>query len=213
MPLRIPPGRAGRLWLRERLAVADRAADVLEQKRRVLLEQSRRLRQLAEETHGTWEDACRLADTWHLRAALVGGEDQFHAAAAGVAGPAEARIAWRSAMGLAYPADAECLLPAAVSVAGIADTAALHYAAEAHRAALVAAVAHGAAQRAADLVTNELEATTRRLRAIERRWIPGLETGLREVGKRLDEREREDAVRARWAQERLEAAGRRASPD
>ncbi len=208
MPLRVPQGRTGRLWLRERLAVAERAADVLEQKRRVLLEESRRLLDLAEETRGTWEDACRLAETWHLRAALVGGEDQFDAAAAYVGGPAEARIAWRSSMGLSYPGDVECLLPDAVSVAGIADTAALHYAVAAQRAALVAAVAHGAAQRAADLVTNELEATTRRLRAIERRWIPRLETALREVGKRLDEREREDAVRARWAQERLEAAGR-----
>ncbi len=211
MPLHVPPGRTGRLWLRERLVVAERAADVLEQKRRVLLAQSLRLRHLAEETRDSWEDACRLAETWHLRAALVGGEDQF-LASAHLAGEAEARIAWRSTMGLAYPADAECLLPDAVSVGGIADTAALRYAVDAHRAALVAAVAHGAARRAADLVANELEATTRRLRAIERRWIPRLETALREVGGRLDEREREDAVRARWAQERLEAAGRGTSP-
>lgn len=212
MPLHVPPGRTGRLWLRERLVVAERAADVLEQKRRVLLTQSQQLRHLAEETRGTWQDACRLAETWHLRAALLGGEDQFQAASAGLAGPVQARIAWRSTMGLAYPADSACLLPDAISVAGIAGTAALRYAIDAHRAALVAAVAHGAAQRAADLVTNELEATTRRLRAIERRWIPRLETGLHDVERRLDEREREDAVRARWAQDRLEAAGRGPSP-
>ncbi|MGZ8437167.1 MAG: V-type ATP synthase subunit D [Candidatus Limnocylindrales bacterium] len=211
MPLHVPPGRAGRLWLRERLVVAERAADVLEQKRRVLLAQSVRLRRVADETRGTWDDACRLAETWHLRVALLGGEDQVHAAAAYLAGPAEARIAWRSTMGLAYPADAECLLSDEIRVGGIADTAALQYAIDAHRAALLAAVAHGAAQRAADLVTSELEATTRRLRAIERRWIPRLETALREVRRRLDEREREEAVRARWAHERLEAAGREPS--
>ena len=77
-----------------------------------------------------------------------------------------------------------------------------------YREAMQAAVVHGAAQRAADLVMGELELTTRRLRAIERRWIPRLETALREVGKRFDEREREEIVRARWAQARLEAAGR-----
>ena len=44
VPLHVPPGRTGRLWLRERLVVAERAADVLEQKRRVLLTQSVRLR-------------------------------------------------------------------------------------------------------------------------------------------------------------------------
>jgi V/A-type H+-transporting ATPase subunit D len=212
MPLHVPPGRTGRLWLRERLVVAERAADVLEQKRRVLRALSVRLRRQAEETRGTWEDACRLAETWQLRAALVGGEDQVQAASSYLAGPPEARIVWRSTMGLAYPADAECLLPDTASLGGVAETAALRYAADAHRAALLAAVAHGAAQRAADLVTNELDATTRRLRAIERRWIPRLETALREVGRRLDEREREDAVRARWAQQRLEAAGRGPSP-
>ena len=64
MPLHVPPGRTGRLWLRERLAVAERAADVLEQKRRVLMSESIRLRSVAEETRGTWDDACRLAETW-----------------------------------------------------------------------------------------------------------------------------------------------------
>lgn len=208
VPLRVPPGRTGRLWLRERLAVASRAADVLEEKRRVLLPMSRRLRDEADESRSRWERACGLAETWHLRAALVGGESQFHAASAYVHRPAEARITWRSTMGLAYPGDAECLLGEPVAMAGLGDSAALHFAAEAHREALQAAVVHGAAQRAADLVMAELELTTRRLRAIERRWIPRLEVALREVGKRFDEREREEIVRARWAQARLEAAGR-----
>ena len=205
VPLRVPPGRTGRLWLRERLAVASRAADVLEEKRRVLLPMSRRLRDEADESKSRWERACRLAETWRLRAALVGGEGQFHAASAYVHRPAEARVAWRSTMGLAYPGDAECIPAEAVAMAGLGDSVALHFAAETHREALQAAVVHGAAQRAADLVTAELELTTRRLRAIERRWIPRLEDALREVGKHFEEREREEIVRARWAQARLEA--------
>ena len=208
VPIRVPPGRTGRLWLRERLAVALRAADVLDEKRWILLEETRRLLSLAAETRGRWEVACRDAETWHLRTALVGGERQLDAASTYVAGPAEARIAWRSTMGLAYPREAACLLAGSVSVVGVGDTAALAFAVDAHRAALAAAVEHGAAQRAADLVAGELDVTTRRLRAIERRWIPRLEDALRDVERRLDERERDNAVRARWALQRLEAAGR-----
>ena len=44
MPLRVPPGRAGRPWLLHRLEVARAGADVLEEKRRALL---RRCDQLA----------------------------------------------------------------------------------------------------------------------------------------------------------------------
>ena len=33
---RVPPGRAGRLWLQHRLAVAQRGADLLDQKLRIL---------------------------------------------------------------------------------------------------------------------------------------------------------------------------------
>lgn len=207
VPLRVPPGRTGRLWLRERLAVANRAADVLDEKRRVLLETSRRLHAQADETRDRWDHACGVAETWHLRAALLGGTRQVVAAAAYVREPAEARIAWQSTMGLTYPSGATCILPDIAVVAGLGDTAALLFSAQAHRAALEEAVAHGVAQRAADLVAQELEVTTRRLWAIQRRWIPRLEEALRDVGKRLEEREREEIVRARWAQARLEAAG------
>ena len=41
-----------------------------------------------------------------------------------------------------------------------------------------------------------------RLRAIERRWVPRLETALHEVEQRLEERERENVVRAKRAAQR-----------
>jgi V/A-type H+-transporting ATPase subunit D len=196
MPIRVPPGRTGRLWLRERLAVSDRAANLLEQKRQALLGETSRLRQLAEDTQGRWEAACRGAELWLLRAALVGGERQFDVAAAHVGGPAEARIVWRSTMGLAYPWEAACVPGPPVELDGFGDASALGFAAAAHRAALVVAVEHAAAARALDLVTRELEVTTRRLRAIERRWIPRLGAALHEVERRLEEQEREAVIRA-----------------
>jgi vacuolar-type H+-ATPase subunit D/Vma8 len=41
-----------------------------------------------------------------------------------------------------------------------------------------------------------------RLRAIERRWVPRLEAALHEVEQRLEERERENVVRAKRAAQR-----------
>lgn len=202
MPLRVPPGRMGRLWLRERLAVAARAADVLEQKRRALSGEAQRLGYLAEDTRSRWEGTCREAETWLLRAAVVGGERQFELVAAHLRGPSEARIVWRSTMGLAYPWEAECVLTQPVDVGGFGETSALRYAIEAHRIALVAAVEHAAAQRAFELVSRELEVTMHRLRAIERRWVPRLEAALHEVEQRLEERERENVVRAKRAAQR-----------
>src|SRR5689334_15085001 len=100
MPLRIPPGRMGRLWLRERLAVAAHAADVLEQKRRALRTEVERLDEVASGTRARWEAAARHADEALLAAVLAGGERQLVTAAVYVTGVAEARVEWRSTMGL-----------------------------------------------------------------------------------------------------------------
>lgn len=208
MPLYVPPGRAGHLWLRERLAVAEHAADLMEEKRRALLDEVGRLTHLAEATGRRWQSACAEAERWRLRAGLTGGERQFTVAAAFASAPSEARIVWRSTMGLAYPWEAECQLADPVDLTGLADSAALVAAAAAHREALAAGVAYGAAQRALDLVRAELDVTTRRQRAIERRWIPRLEARRHQVELQLEEREREDTVRARWARDRLEGGTR-----
>jgi V/A-type H+/Na+-transporting ATPase subunit D len=73
--------------------------------------------------------------------------------------------------------------------------------AQAHRDALAAAAAAAAARAAHDAVERELVATSRRLRAIEHRWIPEHERALRELEITLAERELEDVVRARFALE------------
>ena len=53
--IRVPPGRAGRLWLRARLDVAERGVSLLEQKVRILGDERRRLRALTEDTGRDWE--------------------------------------------------------------------------------------------------------------------------------------------------------------
>jgi V/A-type H+-transporting ATPase subunit D len=198
MPIRVPPGRAGRLWLREHLAVARRAADLLGEKRRELRHEAIRLRQLVEDSRARWTAACRSAETWLLRAALVGGEHQLDVAAAQVGTAAEARIGWRSVMGLAYPTEAAFEPGPLADVAGFGDSSALAYAAEAHRMAVAVAVEHAAVERALELVTDELATTVRRHRAIDLSWIPRLEAILHDVEQGLEENEREAIVVARW---------------
>jgi vacuolar-type H+-ATPase subunit D/Vma8 len=65
--------------------------------------------------------------------------------------------------------------------------------------ALDAAARYAAARTAHEAIGAELVATTRRQRAIERRWIPEHEAELHRIGLALEEREREDIARARWA--------------
>ena len=75
-------------------------------------------------------------------------------------------------------------------------------AADAHRRALAAAAAHAAARAAHEAIEREFAATTRRLRAIERRWIPEHERALRRLELELAERDLEDIARARFARDR-----------
>jgi V/A-type H+/Na+-transporting ATPase subunit D len=194
--LRAPTGRAGRLWLRGRLGIAQRGVDLLDRKLRILRREQDRLALLVQRTGEDWALACRDAETWLLRAALLGGQRALRLAADGP--PADITVAWRDTMGIRYPVEATCSTPEDASPP-LAGTAALTGAAAAHRAALAAAVRHAAAAAAARTVDAEVSATRQRLRAIEDRWIPRLRAALAAVELALDELEHADGVRLRRA--------------
>jgi V/A-type H+-transporting ATPase subunit D len=208
MPLRTPPGRLGHLWLRERLDVARRASDVLEEKTRALAAEERRLRVLEGRSRVEWEDAWEAASRWLLRATLLGGRRELAVAGADRVGEVDARIRWGSNMGATYPTEARCVMPDPASVTLPSDGAALHFAALTHREATEAAVRHAADRRALEVVRHELAAAGRRQRAIERRWIPRLEGALAVLERSLAEQEREDILRAKWVAQRNEEASR-----
>ena len=191
--LAVPPGRAGRLWLTRRLAVARRGADLLDRKLQVLQLELDRRRSAAARAAAEWERCRDDADSWLLRAALLGGERAIRLAAADAF--AEVTISHAATMGVRYPADATCIT--SPPVAG--DGPALAAAREAHRAALVAAVQHAAAAQALRVLEAETTATRYRLRAVRDRWIPRLEQALAEVTFALEELERADAARLRLA--------------
>lgn len=204
MRIRRPPGRAGRVWLVRRLAVANRGRDVLEQKRIALARELERVEAQLGEARREWEGRSRTAEAWWQRAAVLAGERPLELARAAARDPAEVTVTWRNALGVVYPAEAKVSAPAG-EPAPAGGSSALALAAAAHRRALESAAELGAADLARERTERELRLTTQRLRALERRWIPEHERELRELQLSLDENDREDAARSRWTIRRLRA--------
>jgi len=207
MRLRTPPGRAGRPWLVHRLAVARRGADVMDQKRRGLLHERTRLVTIVSEARDAWEAAVREAEVWLQRALLISGQRSFELASFHVPEQAEVHLTWQRSLGVVYPSDAEVRLPSTPDLIAPGGSSALPIAASAYGRAVEAGARFAAARSALDRVEAEFAATTRRLRALERRWIPAHESALAALALSLDESEREDAVRARWFVELQAGAG------
>jgi V/A-type H+/Na+-transporting ATPase subunit D len=202
MAERVPPGRAGRLWLQGRLAAARRSQELLERKRRLLRREQERLSERCRDSAAAWAASCPEAEQWAGRAALLGGTAELELVSSGWAGRARVEVTWRDVMGVRVP-DEVLVQPAEPTpIEAAAANSAVGPAAAYHRRALVAAVDHAAAQRALAAVEGELQATQQRLRAIEHRRLPVLEEALRQLELRLDEVEREERVVSRWAQHR-----------
>jgi V/A-type H+-transporting ATPase subunit D len=193
----MPPGRTGRLWLLRRLAVARRGHDVLEQKQRALRRELDRLDAQLGTARREWEERARASELWWQRAAVLAGERPLALACSCVRGQAEVRLVWRNALGVVYPFETTVSLPVG-ELFPAGGTAALGFAADLHRGALEAAAELGATELAHRRTATELQATTQRLRAIERRWIPEHEEALRRLELALDENDREEAARVRW---------------
>ncbi len=206
MGLRPPPGRAGRLWVLRRLEVGRRGVEVLDQKRQVLVREQRRLGEGLERASREWEQAARTASVWSERALALAGERRLRLAAGRTRGRCTVEVGWRNALGTVFPSGAEVRCVAAPDLVALGGGSSVALAAVACAEALVAAARHAAAQIAYDAITRELVATTRRQRAIERRWILEHEAALRRIELALDERELEDIARVRWAVGRAASA-------
>jgi V/A-type H+/Na+-transporting ATPase subunit D len=207
MSLRVPPGRAGRLWLEHRLNVAHRGADVLDQKRRALLRLERELDAHLDTAMTEWEDAAHNAGDWLSRATTLSGQRHLKLALLYTTPPAVARLSWDNSLGVVYPSQCDIDPPDAIDVAALGGSAALANAAQAHRSALEAAARYAVIKTAHARVSAELATTARRARAIERRWIPQHEAALARLKLSLDEAEREEAARTRWVKDHIGRPG------
>jgi len=199
MAIRVPPGRAGRLWLLRRLDVATRGADVLDQKRRTLLREQQRLADRLANTAAAWEQKARVAAEWSVRARTLAGPRRLRLAAMQLHSPAELSVEWRNALGAVFPTEATVQVAETPDFVALGGGASVALAARAHADALVAAAGYAAARAAHHAITAELTATSRRLSAIERRWIPAHQAALHALELKLEQSELEDTIRIRWA--------------
>jgi V/A-type H+-transporting ATPase subunit D len=197
----IPPGRAGRIWLRDRLATARRAADLLDRKLRALRAEQETARQRERDAEADWTRSYQDADRWLLRAVLLGGERQLRLDAGGPS--AQLNLHWISTVGAVHPVEVDCRPAPWPEDGAVPGTAALVEAAAAYRDAVRAAAVHAAAVATRAALDREASLTRRRLRAVSDRRVPALERALRERGTALAESERAELVRLRWATGRV----------
>jgi V/A-type H+-transporting ATPase subunit D len=184
------------MWLRGRLATAERGRDQLDRKLRILIPEHQRLQTRLQRRQEAWSATYDEAQTWLLRAVLLGGEDAIRAAVP--ARLADAEVTWTSEMGLSYPDDVVVTDPTEDGVT-MPDNAAIVPAAEAFRAALLAGARAAAAREAVIRVESEIAVTRRRMRALDKRWLPWLRDALARLELTLEQTEQEDGARLRRA--------------
>lgn len=199
----VPAGRSGVLWLRHRLDVARRGGTVLRQKLTMLTTQQQRLRRAQAQRAAAWRAADLAARTWLARAVLLDGADAVDVACD--VAPATVTPRWNTVMGVRCPEAPDVDLPPPQRAP--AGGAALVEAAATYREAALAAARHAAADAALRAVEAELVATRQRVRAIERHWIPRLESALAAVSLQLAELEAGDASSRRATRRRSAGTG------
>jgi V/A-type H+-transporting ATPase subunit D len=204
--IRVLPGRAGRLRLQHQIATAERGAELLDHKLRILRVERERLTMQLDRTAAAWQNASREADAWLVRGVLLGGERGGRLSA--VPALAEVTIEWEQSMGVRYPVKGTCAVPERSPVSPPMDNAALVTARDQHRRALQAGVQQAVIEAADRVLEAEERATRRRLRAIEDRLLPRMREALAGVQLKLDEEEHDDGVRLRWAARHRVAPGR-----
>ena len=189
--VRSPAGRAGRLWLRHRIAVADRGAGELERKVQLVSAEVRRRKAQVDRSREQWRAACQEADRWLLRAGFVGGIESVRQARTT---PVQVAMTWTTTMGVRHP-DGGAIEPAAPP--DIAMSAALLQTRQAVAMALRASVEVATAQSALAALESALLTTRRRARVLRRHWLPRLESQLHNLEISLEQAEQEDQARLR----------------
>ncbi|MCQ4042735.1 V-type ATP synthase subunit D [Streptantibioticus rubrisoli] len=212
---RVPPGRAGRLRLRRKLDAANRGADLLERKLRVLrAEHQRRLDSEGAATRA-WHERSREAEQWSLRGLLLSGERALDMACPAAA--AQVDVEWATSMGVRHPAAVSYAAAVRAATEPLPRNTALAHAQRAYQDAVRAAAEYAVARAATRLVGAEVARTRQRVRALRRHWIPQLTEVLAAADLALEQAEHEDFVRRRWATEARRTAcwrgdGRRRQP-
>ncbi|MFQ6269314.1 V-type ATP synthase subunit D [Kutzneria viridogrisea] len=186
--------------MRDRLDLATRGAATLEQKLRVLRREQQRFLDRERRTAAAWRERVADAEALMLRASLLGGQRTLRMAE--LVAPTELTVQWGATMGIRHPDGVRWVSPSWPSPRTPPCGAATAQAGSAYAAAAVAAVEHAVARAACERITTELAITQLRVRALRQHWLPRLRQELAAVEFELEELERAEGVRRRWAQHR-----------
>jgi V/A-type H+-transporting ATPase subunit D len=209
MALRIPPGRAGRTWLVARLEIARRGAELLDRKRQALLREQARVRAEAADALREWEDAAAKAVLWSDRTAMLDGADRLELLVRHVHERASLELSQSNLMGARMPSIEAIAVPDPPPLSPLGGSSAAVIAARVCCTAIRAAARYAVAERAELELSAELGRASRRLRALQERWIPQHEEALARLDLALDESQREQAARVRWLTRRRQPASAR----
>jgi V/A-type H+-transporting ATPase subunit D len=192
---------ADRLRLIRRRELASHAGELLGSKEEALERERARLEGHASRSGDEWSRRCEEAATELVRARLLGASDELARLVASGAASATVEPDWQTSMGIAYAGSVACTSGESPQVT---STAALRPAIEAFRRALESGAQHAAASLALRRLDRELADTRRRRRAIDDHLRPSLDRQLHDLDLRLDEIDRDEALRVRLAVNRLE---------
>lgn len=193
--VRVPPGRAGRLRLRRRLATATRGAELLERKLHVLLEEQQVRTRAAQDALTAWLEAEAEADAWLARALAASGHDGLRGTQP--SGAARVVIQEILSMGVRLPAEASFTAAPEAGVPSDPGGAALICARPAYARAAEAACRAAVALAAARALDAAVIATRRQIRILRRHWIPRLNEALARIEFTLEQSDFEDGARRR----------------
>ncbi len=197
--MRVPPGRAGLLRLRRRLATAERGADLLERKLHVLLQEQRTKMRAAQESRHAWHEAATEADVWLDRALDACSHDGMRRALP--SGAAHVVIRDGMSMGVRLPVEVSFTPAPDTGTVNAADpgSAALICASIAMRSATEAACRAAGDLAAARALDAAVSTTRRQIRVLRRHWIPRLHGALAQLEFALEQSDFEDGTRRRLA--------------
>ena len=196
----VPAGRAGRQWLRHRLDIAEHGAELLEKKLGALTAHRALLAERAGSAAAEWAERVHAAQAWQLRAAMAGGRRGIRLAEP--ADHAAVTFDWATVMGVRYPREATVTAPSSGDTATAIGGAAVVRTRQAFREALDTAAGYAALTAAVRIVDTEITTTRQRVRSLRRRWIPRLQAALAQRELELEEQERAEAIRHRWAHQK-----------
>jgi vacuolar-type H+-ATPase subunit D/Vma8 len=176
--------------------------ELLDHKRHALSMELHSLEALRAETEQHWNGLYLTARIWTGRALALAGADRMVVVTEHMAGRAELQVTWNRTLGVERPTGVSVSIPPLPEDLVVASGWTMVEAGDAHCSAVKAAADYAAADLACTCIRQELRATERRQRSVERIRIPALGSELRALNLRLEEIEREERATGARARQR-----------